>query len=216
MTSLLRGPSRLLRNTSGVSAVEFAIVLPLFMILGMYGAEIAWMNAAAMEVSQVALSLADNASRLGQTDNSGVTPTITQSDVNSVLAGALDEGGTIGLDANGRVILSSLEVHPVTGKQYIHWQQCQGKGTQQSKHGKPDLTGSAISSIATGISIGSKTLVAPTGSAVMVAEVWYRYDGLFGTMFIKPITIHEEAAIIVRDDRSTGPGLTGTGKDNSC
>lgn len=204
------------RNSSGVSALEFALILPLFITLGMYGAEIAWMNAAAMEVSQVALSLADNASRLGQTDNSGVTPTITAADVDSVLTGALEEGESIGLSTNGRVILSSLEVHPITGKQYIHWQQCKGAGTQQSKHGKPDLTGSTISTIASGISVGGKKLIAPNGSAVMVAEVWYRYNGLFGTMFVQPITIHEEAAIIVRDDRSTGPGLSGSKPQNSC
>lgn len=207
---------RFLRDTSGVSAVEFAIVLPLFMTLGMYGAEIAWMNAAAMEVSQVALALADNASRLGQTDNSGVTPTISTADVDSVLKGALEEGASIGLSDNGRVILSSLEVHPVTGKQYVHWQQCKGQGKQQSSHGKPDLTGNALSAIASGMTVGGKKLVAPNGSAVMVAEVWYRYEGLFGTMFVKPITIHEEAAIIVRDDRSLSPGMTGNSKGNSC
>lgn len=204
------------RDTRGVSAVEFAIILPLFMILGMYGAEIAWMNAAAMEVSQVALALADNASRLGQTDNSGVTPTISTADVDSVLKGALEEGESIDLSAKGRVILSSLEVHPVTAKQYVHWQQCKGQGTQQSSYGKPDLTGSALSAIASGITVGGKKLLAPNGSAVMVAEVWYRYEGLFGTMFVKPITIREEAAIIVRDDRSVSPGLTGPSMGNTC
>lgn len=207
---------RFLRETSGVSAVEFAIVLPLFMTLGMYGAEIAWMNAAAMEVSQVALALADNASRLGQTDNSGVTPTISTADVDSVLKGALEEGESIDLSSKGRIILSSLEVHPLTGKQYVHWQQCKGQGTQQSSYGKPDLTGSALSTIASGITVGGKKLLAPNGSAVMVAEVWYRYEGLFGTMFVKPITIREEAAIIVRDDRSVSPGLTGPSKGNAC
>ncbi len=30
------------RNSSGVSALEFALILPLFITLGMYGAEIAW------------------------------------------------------------------------------------------------------------------------------------------------------------------------------
>jgi len=204
------------QDTRGVSAIEFAMILPLFMTLGMYGAEIAWMNATATQVSEVALSLADNASRLGQTDNSGVTPTISTADVDSVLKGALEEGKSIDLSANGRVMLSSLEVHPVTGKQYVHWQQCKGQGTQQSSYGKPDLTGSALSAIASGITVGGRKLLAPNGSAVMVAEVWYRYEGLFGTMFVKPITIREEAAIIVRDDRSVSPGLTGPSKGNAC
>lgn len=207
---------RLLDRQDGVSTVEFALVVPLFMILGMYGAEIAWLNAASMEASQVALALADNASRLGQTDNSGVTPTITSNDVQSVLTGALEEGSDIGLAENGRVILSSLEVHPVTGKQYIHWQKCMGKGKQASAHGKPDTTGSALSAIASGISLGGKKVTSSSNSAVMVAEVWYEYNGLFGTMFVQPITIHEQAAIIVRDDRNVGPGLSGTNNKIDC
>lgn len=207
---------RLLDRQDGVSTVEFALVVPLFMILGMYGAEIAWLNAASMEASQVALALADNASRLGQTDNSGVTPTITSNDVQSVLTGALEEGSDIGLAENGRVILSSLEVHPVTGKQYIHWQKCMGQGKQASAHGKPDTTGSALSAIASGISLGGKKVTSSSNSAVMVAEVWYEYNGLFGTMFVQPITIHEQAAIIVRDDRNVGPGLSGTNNKIDC
>lgn len=207
---------KLITDCSGVSAVEFALVTPLFMTLGMYGAEIAWMNAAAMEASQVALALADNASRMGQTDNSGVTPTITAGDVASVLTGALEEGANVDLEANGRVILSSLETHPITGKQYIHWQQCMGKGSQQSKHGKPDPTGSLVSTLTSGLKLNGRNLVAPSRSAVMVSEVWLTYNPLFGTMFMKPITIHEEAAIIVRDDRNVGAGLSGTNNKNKC
>ena len=207
---------RLLDRQDGVSTVEFALVVPLFMILGMYGAEIAWLNAASMEASQVALALADNASRLGQTDNSGVTPTITSNDVQSVLTGALEEGADIGLAENGRVILSSVEVHPVTGKQYIHWQKCMGQGKRASAHGKPDATGSALSAIASGISLGGRKVTSSSNSAVMVAEVWYEYNGLFGTMFVQPITIHEQAAIIVRDDRNVGPGLSVTNNKIDC
>lgn len=207
---------QLRRRNDAVSTVEFALVLPLFMTLGMYGAEIAWLNAASMEASQVSLALADNASRLGQTDNSGVTPTITTSDVQSVLTGALEEGSNIGLAENGRVILSSLEVHPVTGKQYIHWQQCLGAGKQASSKGKPDPDGSAIAAIANGVKIGGKTITSPNKSAVMVAEVWYTYHGLFGTMFVQPITIHEQAAVIARDDRNVGPGLSGSNAKTNC
>lgn len=212
----LRGLRAILRNTDAVSVTEFAIVLPVFMTLGMYGAEIAWMNAAAMEVSQVAVALADNASRLGQTDNSGVTPTITGDDVNSVLTGAVHEGQNINLNSEGRVILSSLETHPVTGKQYVHWQQCKGNLKKDSAHGKPDLTGSVLAKVANGLSIGNTRITAPSGSAVMVAEVWYTYKGLFGTLFVEPLIIHEQAAIIVRDNRNLGPGLSNPKSANDC
>ena len=203
-------------DMNGVSAVEFALVTPLFMALGMYGAEIAWMNAAAMEVSQVALALADNASRMGQADNSGVTPTVTAGDVASVLYGALEEGEGVNLADNGRVILSSLEMHPVTGRQYIHWQQCSGKGSQQSKYGKPDLTGSLLTTITTGVKINGRNITAPSRSAVMMAEVWFTYTPLFGSLFMKPITMHEQAAIIVRDDRNVGAGISGLNSKIKC
>jgi hypothetical protein len=206
----------LLVERDAVSTTEFALVVPLFMVLGMYGAEIAWLNAASMEASQVALALADNASRLGQTDNSGVTPTITTADVESVLRGALEEGSDIGLGDNGRVILSSVEIHPVTGKNYIHWQQCLGSKRHPSSNGKPDETGSALAKVAPGITIGGKTITSPNKSAVMLAEVWYEYHGLFGTMFVKPIIIHEQAAIIARDDRNVGPGLSGNNSKIAC
>jgi len=207
---------KLIADCYGVSALEFALITPLFMTLGMYGAEIAWMNAAAMEASQVALALADNASRMGQADNSGVTPTVTAGDVASVLTGALREGDNIDLETNGRVILSSLEMHPVTGKQYIHWQQCMGKGTQQSAHGKPDPTSSLVTTLTSGLKLNGRNLMAPSRSAVMVSEVWLTYNPLFGTMFMKPITIHEEAVIIVRDDRNVGAGLSGTNSKIKC
>jgi hypothetical protein len=50
----------------------------------------------------------------------------------------------------------------------------------------------------------------------MVAEVWYEYKGLFGTLFIDRIMLHEEAAVIARDDRSFSPGLTGDDAGNGC
>ena len=206
----------LLRDSTAVSVIEFALVLPLFMTLGMYGAEIAWMNAAALEASQVAIALADNASRLGQTDNSGVTPTITGADIDSVLTGALEEGKSIDLADHGRVILSSLEAHQTTGNQYIHWQQCKGAMDKDSKHGTPDLTGSALAAIASGSKVGKSTVTAPPGSSVMIAEVWYQYQALFGTMFVKPITIYEQAAVIVRDNRNLDPGISSPKTSNAC
>lgn len=216
MTSRLRHMAPALRDSTAVSTIEFALVLPAFMILGMHGAEIAWMNASALEASQVAVALADNASRLGQTDNSGVTPTITGADVASVLSGAIAEGDNIGLNGDGRVILSSLETHPVTGNQYVHWQHCMGSLKKDSAHGKPDLSGSALSPLANGLAVGKTTITAPTGSAVMVAEVWYKHKGLFGTMFVQPITMHEEAAVIVRDNRNLTTGISDGNSSTKC
>ena len=80
---------RLARDGSGVSLIEFALMLPVLMTLGLLGTEVAWMSSVNMQVSQIALSLADNASRLGQTDNSSVTPTISEADIDSIMSGAI-------------------------------------------------------------------------------------------------------------------------------
>ncbi len=207
---------RLRRDRSGVSVIEFALVLPLFVTLGMYGAEIAWMNVAAMQASQVAVALADNASRIAQTDNTSVTPTISAADVNSVLTGALLEGSDIGIDQQGRVILSSVEVHPVTGKQYIHWQQCKGPVKKNSLLGNPDPTGLLNTVVSSGVKIGKATVKAPKDTAMIVAEVWFNYKGLFGDLFVQPFMMHEQAAVIVRDNRNTTVGLVGSLTSNSC
>ena len=122
-------------NDSGVSIVEFALVLPVLLTLGLFGTEIARMATVNMTVSQLAVSLADNASRLGQTDNAAVAPTITENNVDAVLGGALRDGESIGLEENGRIILSSLEFDGFTDSQFIAWQRCRGDRDAESNYG---------------------------------------------------------------------------------
>ncbi|MBA4355897.1 MAG: pilus assembly protein TadE, partial [Novosphingobium sp.] len=111
---------------SGVSTLEFALIMPFVMSIGLYGVEVVYLNTIDMKLSEMALSLADNASRLGQTDNSAVTPTVTETDINEVMQGVEEQGAAIGFAQHGRVILSSLERDSASGKQYIHWQRCSG------------------------------------------------------------------------------------------
>ena len=196
----------LARSQSGTSAVEFALIVPVIIGLGMTGSEVAYLASAQLQVSQIAVSVADNASRLGQTDNTAVTPTIGESDVNSVLFGAMKQGGALNLQANGRVILSSLELDVPTGKQYLHWQRCSGSLTQASRYGiqGTGLTGAALA----GVGNGSGQVTAPSGSAVMVAEVYYQYQGLFGNYFVNTPIIRQEAAFLNRDNRNLGDSTT--------
>lgn len=209
---------RLAPDTSAFSLIELGLVLPILMTLGLYGAEIASMATANMQISQIALSTADNASRLEQADNSAVTPTVTETDVNSVLQGAIQQGGRLDLLRRGRVILTSLERDPATGKQYIHWQRCIGDlagaaslyGNDRDRNG---LSGAPI----TGMGSGAAKVTAPTDpyQAVMFVEVVYRYDGLFKTLFIQPTTFRQEGAYLSRDSRNIAAGLTGT-RRNGC
>lgn len=205
---------RLQQERDGVSMVEFAMILPLLVMLGTYGAEVAHKAVINMQVSQLALSVADNASRLGQTDNSSVPPTITESDIDSVMFGAAEQGKSYDVIANGRIILSSLEMDPVTGDQYIHWQRCRGSLEVASDYGEETPDGSPDEPLA---GMGKAGLVtARPDSAVMFVEVKYQYQPLFDVFPSGNNEISQEAAFVVRDDRDLTPAVTGTGGQSPC
>lgn len=201
--------ARLPRDRSGVSMMELALAMPVLIGMGLYGGEMAYMTMTDMQVSMIATSLADNASRLGQTDNSSVTPTVTESEINSIMTGAETEGEPFFFADNGRIILSSLEYNSTTSGQYIHWQRCVGDLDQASAYGE---AGSTLDSMGE----NGHTVTASSGSAVMFVEVYYHYQPLFGTMFVPDTTFHHEAAYIIRDDRNLTPGVTGSGSTASC
>lgn len=207
---------RLASCQSGVTLIEFAMVAPVVITIGFYGVEIAYLNTVDMKVSEIALTLADNASRLGQTDNSSVTPTVTETDINSVMLGANEQGGTINLSGRGKVILTSLERDSSTGKQYIHWQRCLGSLSHQSAYGNDSTRNGLNGTTITGLGAGTTKITATAGSAVMFVEVYYNYEGLFGNMFVDNMTISKEGAFMIRDSRNLTPGVTGTGGTYPC
>lgn len=196
---------RILDDRSANALIEFAFSLPIFMVLGMYGTELAYMATVNMQVSQISMALADNASRLGQTDNSAVSPTINNSDIDSIMDGAMRQGASIQFQQNGRLILSSLERHPILQRQYVHWQKCRGNLSQASVYGGAGhgLIGQTIQ----GLGKPGKIIAAEPNSAVMFVEAFYTYKPLFGEMFVKNIKFSQEAAFIVRDDRDLTGGV---------
>ena len=192
------------RDQRGISMVEFGLCLPFLVAVGMTGIEITNMASASMQVSQIAVSVADNASRLGQTDNSAVAPSVGEADVDAVMFGAMRQGASLDFQQNGRIILSSLEVDPADpAVQYIHWQRCAGDMSAESSYGieSDEVDG-----------IGSQNLTANPGQAVMFAEVYYTYQPVFAGGFglVDNMTFRQEAAFIVRDDRDIDDGLMGT------
>lgn len=203
---------RLRDDRRAVSFLELALILPILLTLGFYGAELAYMATVNMQIGQLASSVADNASRLGQTDNSAVTPTVTETQVDSVMTGALVEGAGINFESSGRIILSSLERDASTGRQYIHWQRCRGSARVNSKYGSTNtgLTGTTLAGM------GNPVVTASANSAVMFVEVFYTYQPLFGTMFVGQPTFRREAAFIIRDDRNLTPGVTGGNGKSLC
>ncbi|HEX7709909.1 MAG TPA: pilus assembly protein TadE [Sphingomonadaceae bacterium] len=212
---------QLLRDVSGVAVIELAICLPPLLFMGMYGLELMNLAATNLEVSQIALSLADNASRLGQTDNSAVTPPVYETDIDSIMSGALKQGDRLDIGTRGKIVLSSLEKDKVTGKQYIHWQRCRGDldaAPSYNDSNNNGLRGTAI----TGLGEGTTKVTAASdfNTAVMFVDVYYKYSRLFGDFFLhNDSIIHRQAAYLIRDDRDLAhdskgspeyPALVGT------
>jgi hypothetical protein len=194
-----RGLSALARCNSGAALTEFALALPLLLTAGLWGVEIAHKAVMVMRLSQVAVLVADNASRVGENSLLGESK-LYEADINDVLLGADVQGGTaFGLYDRGRVILSSLEVVPDTeDRQFIHWQRCMGKRQAVSSYGD---AGDGASGDFRGMGPPGEEIQAIEGEAVMFVEVVYEYEPLFAEVFVKSTTLSATAAFNVRQNR---------------
>lgn len=211
---------RLVSDKSGASLVEFAMVFPIISVMGMFGIEIAYMASVNMQISQIALQVADNASRLEQTNNNTVAPTVTEGGIDSVMTGAIKVGERFNFTGNGRVILSSLERDPASGKQFIHWQRCSGSLLTPSAYGNDSNNNGLNGTQLNGMGSGATKVQANNGVAVMFVEVIYEYQGIFGTLFVSNMRFRQEAAYLVRDTRDLRAvdqsGVTGGDGDSHC
>ena len=92
----------------GVAIMEFALSMPLVLMFGCYGIELSNLARANLQVSQIALNLADNASRVGNSDGLAAQQ-LREVDINDVLQGARFQGNALQLTHHGRITVSSLE-----------------------------------------------------------------------------------------------------------
>lgn len=187
----------LLADRNAVAFIEFAYSLPFLMILGLGGIELANYSIVHMRVSQLAVSLADNASRAKQEVVSGV-PRMREYDVNEAFLAAQLQSGALDIANNGRLILSSLEVNE-EGGQWIHWQRCFGDTGHTSSYGDEGEGESGTDF--DGMGPDGRKVQAEDGFAIMFAEVVYDYEPLIFDRFIKDNPIRKVAAMFVRDDR---------------
>jgi len=200
---------RLRHAEDGVAMIEFAYSLVVIVPLFLGGVELTNYAMTKMRVSQLALHVADNASRIG-IDSLLAKPRITETQINDLLIGADLQSGDLDLAANGRVIVSSVEpmANPnEDGTFKIRWQRCYGAMDWDSSYGEAgdeDLDG-----------VGPQEVQAPEGGGVMFVEVAYTYEPLFASreMFASN-TIRSTAAMVVRDDRDY-EGNAGTGIFNT-
>lgn len=193
---------RLKRDDGGLALVEFAYSLPILMLLGFTGVEVANLAIANMRVSQIAMTVADNLSRAKQTVPLGL-PQLREVDINDAILGAKIQGGdSMHILEKGRIVVSSLQQNN-NSKQTIKWQRCKGVLTgANSKYGvEGDTQPNSGTGGFQGMGTGSTRIQAEPNSAVIFTEVTYNYEPLFGKWLIGDLKLRREAAFYVRDDR---------------
>lgn len=201
---LRRGLRAIARDRRGVALIEFAYSLPIMALLAFTGLELVNYVTAHLRVNQIAISLADNASRAKQ-EVVGSNPRFRELDANESIRAAQLQGGSLDLARHGRVILSSLEVND-DGGQWIHWQRCGGAKSYGSRWG--DQGTGATGTDFGGMGIGTRNVQSEENFAIMYAEVYYDYQPLVLDHFIPDQTIYKSAAMYVRDDRDlSGAGI---------
>lgn len=188
---------RLASDRSGVAMVEFAFTAPLVLGMGMLGTETAYLVITHMKVSQVAMQVADNASRIGEQDVLTARK-VFERDINEVLVGAEKLGETINIFEQGRVIVSSLQRN-ADGGQWVAWQRCRGAKVYDSAFGV-EGDGQTGTSFA-GMGATGREITASQGTAVMFVEVAYDFDSLTPFDIFEGQTITYTAAFNVRDSR---------------
>lgn len=199
-TTLSTTLRRLRRETRGIAMIETAFTIPTLLFTSFAGLEIANLMIVHSRVSSIALSAADNASRIASGSNLS-QPQVREVDVNDVFTGVQLQSGELNFLANGRIILSSLETN-ASGGQWIHWQRCYGNLDVRSAYG-PQGTGATGTSFP-GMGDDGEEVKAAPGNAIMFVEVSYTYQPfMLGSLMNGANQIDYEAAFAVRDARDT-------------
>jgi Flp pilus assembly protein TadG len=198
----------------GIATIELAICLPVLLVAGGYGVELANYSIVSLRVSQIALNLADNGSRVGAMTSQSVVQ-LREADINDIFDAVQLQGQSIGLTSYGRVTVSSLEnvqqSYDLVALQRIHWQRCiglrsgtnydSGYGTTKTTDGTTADSSTAGTLAPLGIGDTGYKVNAPISSALIFVEINYDYQPLFGSMFLGTKRIHSIASLIVRDRR---------------
>ncbi len=184
-------------NTSGVAMVEFAFSAPIVLALGLLGTETANFTITHMQMSQLAMQVADNASRVGEADVL-VARRVFEDDINESLIGGEKLGDPFDIYGQGRVVISSLQQN-ADGGQWIAWQRCRGAKNYVSKYGG-EGTGSSGTSFA-GMGEPGNIITSSAGTAVIFVEVSYTYEPITPVDFFGDTEIEYTAAFNIRDSR---------------
>lgn len=182
----------LLRCERGLAMIEFAFAAPMFVTLVLVGLELTNLAMAHLTVSQMAMSVADNAGR--------VQSSVDEANVYEVFAGADLVAEAIDFEDHGRIVLSSIEDNGESGSnagQWIRWQRCWGNLEVNPAYGVQG-DGADDDALEEGMGASGHRIAAASGTAVMFVEAVYEYQPLVGSGFFTPPTIRYESAFNVR------------------
>lgn len=190
--------AHLSRDERGVAFMEFALALPLLMILILGGIETANLVLTHQQVSRLASVAADNAARY--------KPSISEADVRKLLLGSKLASSAIDLQARGRLIISSVTENAAKDGYRIRWQRCEGGLAVQSEFG-PQEPADAPQQFDT-----IDGMLLTPGSNVMFAEAVYDYKPLFINRWTGNLRIRYQASSMARElktfDIISTPGET--------
>lgn len=193
MTAIARLLRGLAGSRSGLAATELALSLPFLLGAGLWAVELSNYALTTMQINQIAATLADNASRIGEKSKLEERQ-IYEDDIDDLLQGASLQGGkTMQIFDHGRAIISSLENN--NGDQYIHWQRCMGELNWTSSYGEEGDV------LPDGMGPTGEEVYAPKDEAVIFVEVAYDYQPLISKRFIGNPRIRSIASFIVRNSR---------------
>lgn len=188
---------RFIRDSRATVMIEMAVCIPFLVLVGFGGIEMANLTLVNSRISQIALSAADNASRIAVGSNLSL-PRVRELDINEVFTGVEEQARGLKFKANGRIILSSLERNK-DGGQWIHWQRCYGALAKSSTYGL-EGTGATGKTFA-GMGPTGREVTAAAGTAVMFVEIYYTYQPLAYGNWLGPRTIRTTAAYNIREAR---------------
>jgi hypothetical protein len=199
------------RDDRAVAMIEFAYALPVVVALALGALETTNLALAHLKVSQVAMTTADNAAR--------VVMQIDESDMDEIFAGAELVGRSLDFEANGRVILSSLQENGEEDEedagQTIRWQRCFGDLDVDSLYGE-EGDGRTDDSLEDGLGPEGGKIIAQPGTAIMFVEVVYDYQPLIAQNILGPMQIRYESAFNVRERTEFGITNVQTRPVNNC
>lgn len=193
----------LVKDTSGLALIEFAFTAPIMLTVGLTGLETAHLATSHMQVSQIAMLAADNASRARES--------IDEADIREIFTGLDLTGDSIVFSENARLILSNFEHNGKSGASagyWIRWQRCYGGNTKySSSFGVENDTSENGASgslnynadLEDGIGPVGNKLTASGTSGINFVEVVYDYKPLVSERFFGDVVIRYQSAFVARE-----------------